>query len=124
MKYRLMLAFLLTLLLSACGREQERLGNRFPLPSESRNEKMTSKENFDTSTENSDISGTDDSKKQPPRLSAEGGKVLNELRDGEQADSCICSVAFLGVALEPGADIAGFLASISGCIPIYYGNTT
>ncbi len=111
MKYRLMLAFLLTLLLSACGREQERLGNGFPLPSESRNEKMTSKENFDTSTENSDISGTDDSKKQPLRLSAEGGKVLNELRDGAQADSCICSVAFLGVALEPGEDIAGFLAS-------------
>ena len=36
---------------------------------------------------------------------------MDDLREGAQADGCICSVAFLGAALEPGEDIAAFLAS-------------
>ena len=36
---------------------------------------------------------------------------LDALRAGAQAEGCICSVAFLGAALEPGEDLADFLAS-------------
>ena len=36
---------------------------------------------------------------------------LDALRAGAQAEGCICSVAFLGAALETGEDIADFLAS-------------
>ena len=109
MKYRRIFALLFVLILSltACGREQVPPGNG-PLDQD---KKIPGKGAINTPTEDGGASGSAASEGAAAWLSVEGGKVLDDLREGAQADGCICSVAFLGAALEPGEDIAAFLAS-------------
>ena len=99
MKYRRIFALLFVLILSltACGREQVPPGNG-PLDQD---KKIPGKGAINTPTEDGGASGSAASEGAAAWLSVEGGKVLDDLREGAQADGCICSVAFLGAALEP-----------------------
>ena len=93
--------------LTACGREAGSARER-PLDP---GQEIPGKGAINTPTEDGGASGSAASEGAAAWLSVEGGKVLDDLREGAQADGCICSVAFLGAAWSLGKDIAAFLAS-------------